>query len=326
MITQDISLLDPAHCQKEMSQRYVLMNTKELVENILALTSKGEPVFQLRQIQFGRTKSGNQFQISKGSHFVRIQTVNSYSVGNQDDVHPELIIKNSYDGSSQFEVRMGIFRLVCSNGLVISTADFGEIKLRHMGTPAEAAFDIVKQFATNLPKFQEIQQSLTERILTDAEKVEFALKAAQLRFNKEFSPKDAEILLQTTHSQDVGNDMWKVFNVIQGHLTTGSVKLEGMKKKSRPINRAYEDVRINKALFELAMEYVNGTDSTVPDPVETFEPIGFEEIRDFEDEIVERIAKTIPEKSIIHPGTGRKIPNPAYNQWLKEQKELGLIS
>ena len=38
-----------------------------------------------------------------------------------DYVSPEIIIRNSYDGSLQVHVLSGAFRLVCSNGLVIGT-------------------------------------------------------------------------------------------------------------------------------------------------------------------------------------------------------------
>ena len=36
-----------------------------------------------------------------------------------DFVHPELIIKNSYDGSTSVDIMGGAFRLVCLNGLTI---------------------------------------------------------------------------------------------------------------------------------------------------------------------------------------------------------------
>jgi len=36
-----------------------------------------------------------------------------------DEMHPEVIIKNSYDGSLQVHILSGAFRLVCSNGMII---------------------------------------------------------------------------------------------------------------------------------------------------------------------------------------------------------------
>ena len=38
-----------------------------------------------------------------------------------DMMNPEIIIKNSYDGTSQVHILSGAFRLVCSNGMIIGT-------------------------------------------------------------------------------------------------------------------------------------------------------------------------------------------------------------
>ena len=41
------------------------------------------------------------------------------NIGKNDDLTPEIIIKNSYDGTVGLNILAGAFRLVCSNGLVI---------------------------------------------------------------------------------------------------------------------------------------------------------------------------------------------------------------
>lgn len=328
MITQDISQLNPALNPQatKMSAKYVTMDSQKLVESILALTSKGEPVFQLRSIQFRKGRQESNARV--GNHLIRIQTVKSYSVGKEDNVHPELVIKNSYDGSGQFEVRMGIFRLVCSNGLVIATHDFGEIKLRHMGTPEQAAFDLVKQFGANLPQFQAIQQSLIERQLTGEEKIEFAMKAAQVRFKNEFTEADAEKLLEATRPADEGNDMWKVFNRVQEKLMGSGFKGENMKKAGKAITRATEDIRINTELFKLAMSYINNDPESNPQP----EHGEFEEIRDTEEEFNPEVLEqpdletvTVPVKPAKFQYIGetkRRVPNPEYDRWMELYSDL----
>jgi len=42
-------------------------------------------------------------------------------VSRGDLINPEIIIKNSYDGSLQVHILSGAFRIVCSNGLIIGT-------------------------------------------------------------------------------------------------------------------------------------------------------------------------------------------------------------
>lgn len=53
-------------------------------------------------------------------------------VGIEDDtVNPEILIKNSYDGSVGVHIMAGAWRLVCSNGMVIGTI-IKEINSRHL--------------------------------------------------------------------------------------------------------------------------------------------------------------------------------------------------
>ena len=50
-----------------------------------------------------------------------------------DEVFPVVYISNSHDGTSTFVLRAGIFRLICSNGLVIATTEFESLKIPSYG-------------------------------------------------------------------------------------------------------------------------------------------------------------------------------------------------
>lgn len=234
---------------RTMSSRYVVMDTEKLANYLLGLTPKGEPIFELRQIINSRSKVAG-----KGKHIVRLRTIKSYQLDG-DTLFPEIVIMNSHDGSCPLRVEMGVFRLVCTNGLVVKSKDLGEIKIRHMGTPQEAAFQIVTQFVANAPKFINAQQQLAEKVLNDDEIVDFAMKAAQIRWNRTFTAEDAKVLLEVERPEDEGSTMWKVYNVVQSKLMTGGVKLSGQKRFAKGITNAGEDVRINSELFELAASY-----------------------------------------------------------------------
>jgi hypothetical protein len=58
-------------------------------------------------------------------------------IDNDDYVNPEIIIKNSYDGSTEVKAYGGAFRLVCSNGLVIGYALGQGTGIRHIGDNTE---------------------------------------------------------------------------------------------------------------------------------------------------------------------------------------------
>ena len=245
---------------KKMSRHYQEMDTQKMVETMLALTSKGQPVFELRSIQARKSKKG----ALRGVHIVRLRTVEPYIL-NGETLYPELVIHNSYDGSCPLKVDMGVFRLVCTNGLVIKSHDLGAIRIRHMGTPQEVAMDAVKQFASQLPQFIQAQEQLVNTILTDEEMVEFAMLAAECRWNAKFTEEDARKLLEASRPEDEGDNLWLVFNRVQEKLMNGGYKLSGQKRNSRPILNGVADVALNTALFELATEFVTANGSRLCD-------------------------------------------------------------
>lgn len=234
---------------KKMSAKYVWLDTEKLVNYLLGLTSKGEPVFELVDIKNSRGKTAG-----RGKHIVRLRAVHQYQVGG-DWCQPELVIINSYDGSCPLRVEMGIFRLVCTNGMIVKSKDLGELKIRHMGTPEDAVRDIITQFAAKSTTFISAQQRLAETVLTDDQIIEFALKAAQTRWDKKFTEEDAKILLEVARPEDEGNTAWHVMNRIQEKIMAGGYKLTGQKRQAKAIKNASEYVRVNAELFQLASEY-----------------------------------------------------------------------
>lgn len=247
---------------KQMSKRYVWMDTTEIVDNLLNLTSKGEPVFELRQIQAKRARKPNG--AGRGVHLVRLRTNKSFHVDGET-LFPEIVIKNSYDGSCPLVVEMGIFRLVCSNGLIIKSKDLGSIKIRHTGTPLEVAYDIVKGIASRLPKMLAVQRQLAETSLTDIQIVEFAKRAAKIRWDNIAEDADVTEFITAIRPEDNGNSVWKIMNVVQEKLMNGGVKMSGMRRTGRQVKNANEDLRINQELFELAMEYAQSSGGELVD-------------------------------------------------------------
>ena len=64
-----------------------------------------------------------------------------------------------------------------------------------------------------------------------------------------------EDILEPTRDEDKGNDLWKVFNIVQEKVTQGgfSAALRGAKvRKVRKIKSFEKDLKVNKELFQLA--------------------------------------------------------------------------
>ena len=259
MTQVSLESLDPNLQQsRQMSRRYVVMDTRKVVNTILSeKDSEGNDIFKIRSIESKRGRKTKNLE-GRGSHLVRIQTVKSYTL-NGDTVHPEIVIKNSYDGSSQLECYVGVFRFVCSNGLIIPAKDgaVGSIKIRHNGTPEDAAFDIVFGFKEQLQSAVQIQREMQKVVLTDEQMVEFALQAAQLRWDIEITDEDAEKLLESARKDDEGENLWVVLNRVQEKLINGGIKMENAKRTSRKISNVQNNLEINVGLYELAYQYMN---------------------------------------------------------------------
>ena len=62
---------------------------------------------------------------------------------------PEIILLNSHDGSSSYQMIPGIFRFVCTNGRVCGN-NFGEIRVPHkgdiVGQVIEGAYEVLGVF------------------------------------------------------------------------------------------------------------------------------------------------------------------------------------
>lgn len=243
---------------RQMSSRYVVMDTRKVVNSILSeKDSDGNDIFKIRSIETKRGRKTQNLE-GRGKHLVRIQTVKSYTL-NGDTVYPEIVLKNSYDGSSQLECYVGVFRLVCSNGLIIPAKDgaVGSIKIRHNGTPEQAAFDIVLGFKEQLQAAVQIQREMQKVVLSDEQMIEFAMQAAQLRWDVEITDEDAEKLLATARKDDEGSNLWLVLNVVQEKLINGGIKLENSKRTSRKITNVQNNLDINVGMYELAYQYMN---------------------------------------------------------------------
>jgi hypothetical protein len=170
---------------------------------------------------------------------------------NGDDSFPQILLTNSHDGKAAFNFRVGIFRLVCSNGLVVSDADFSNVSIRHMNYTFESLQVKINEIISKLPGLVNKINTFKAKTLTEAEMSDFAVKASQLRTKKTVNIMD---VLSATRSQDQGNDLWVVFNRVQEKILGGSYTSGG--RKARSVKNFQKDIQLNEQLFELAESYL----------------------------------------------------------------------
>ena len=244
-----------------VSKKYLHVNTETIIDDLDSLGWK--PV----QAAMRKSKGGDTI-FSK--HMVSFQNPDIMIEGKDgDDAFPRIIMTNSHDGFNAFQFKVGIYRLVCSNGLVIADEEFSDFKIRHKGYTFSELRDVVTKAVKSLPAKVKVLNKMKNRELTQDEKNKLALDSMLIRAGIKPGSKEAkkfdydeetiEDILEPTRDEDKGNDLWKVFNIVQEKVTQGgfSAALRGAKvRKVRKINSFEKDLKINQELFKLATALV----------------------------------------------------------------------
>jgi hypothetical protein len=176
-----------------------------------------------------------------------------------DTVYPQILLTNSHDGKNAFTFTAGLFRMICENGLVISTQEFENVKIRHMGYDFNELQNTINTMVEKLPLTVESMNKFKQTQLDQEQVLDFAKRALEVRFgdieNMDF---DLDELITPTRIEDKGDDLWSVFNVVQEKLVHGMFNYKyGTKvRKARKIKNFRQDMDLNSKLYNLANEYV----------------------------------------------------------------------
>ena len=234
-----------------ITDRYVHVPTTQVIEDIQKL---GWNPIEACQVN-ARKRKGYQ------RHMIKF--VNPDFIVEGRDEYPELLLSNSHDGTTSFTLDVGIFRLICSNGMVIKTQDFGSMKVRHYGYDFEAIKSAVTELMQSIPGYLKQVEEMKQQKLEKDQMLDFARKAAMLRFaktNEESIEKivDLSDFLESTRKEDDGDGLWEVFNRIQEKVVNGKFQYAFGKKerKARPVKGFKQQVKLNQDLWELASSYV----------------------------------------------------------------------
>lgn len=241
----------------KVSKDYLMVNTETIIDDLAKLGW-----LPVTAAQRKARKSEKATIFSK--HMISFQNPNIMIKGkNGDDAYPRIILTNSHDGFNSFQFRVGIYRLVCSNGLVVADEEFSAFRIRHTGYTFQELRLVVSQAVADLPNKVVILNQMQMRELTAVEQRQLAIDAMQLRTNRIDAVWDEETIadvLTPIRDADKGNDLWTVFNVIQEKITQGgySAALNGAKvRKVRKIKSFEKDLKVNQDLFKLAVALIN---------------------------------------------------------------------
>lgn len=244
---------------KNVSDKYLHVNTETVIDDLAKL---GWLPVTAAQRRTKARRDGSPTIRSK--HMVSFQNPNLIIRGKDgDDAFPRIILTNSHDGLSSFQFRVGIYRLVCSNGLVVADEEFSAFSIKHKGYTFQELQAVVEGAVTDLPNKIKVLNKMQDRMLTPQEQRQLAVDAMALRAtNPDAEYTDASIaeVLSATRKEDEGDSLWLVFNRVQEAIINGgySAALRGAKvRKVKKIKSFEKDLKVNQDLFKLATAFIN---------------------------------------------------------------------
>jgi hypothetical protein len=150
---------------------------------------------------------------------------------------------------------MGMFRLVCSNGLIVKDKDLGGFKERHTKFSFQEIKDLIASKVDMLPKTIDKINKWTSIEMDSNARHAFAVEALALRLSSDRAPENYEIheILNPRRKADEAHNLWATYNVLQENLIKGGFQMN--ERTARPITNPWQDLQLNKQLWEMAEKF-----------------------------------------------------------------------
>ena len=168
----------------------------------------------------------------------------------------EIILLNSHDGTSSYQMLAGMFRFVCHNGLVCGDTA-ADIRVPHKGDVAgqviEGAYEVLQGFG----QVRQSRDAMRAITLDTGEAEILARSALALKYGDPDKPAPVteSQLLVPRRFDDRKPDLWSAFNRIQENMIKGGLSARtalGRRQRTREVQGIDQNLRLNRALWMLA--------------------------------------------------------------------------
>ena len=240
-----------AHAWQGVSKKYSFVNTGDVVHAMAEIGLK--PYL----CKVSRTRLEEKRGYTK--HMLRFRQEGALPLAG--GVFPEVVIVNSHDTGSSFRAELGLYRLICKNGMVAQFANWGEYRGIHTGLSIENVLAGVQTIVKQFPILDAAVRSMQNQHMNESQRENFAQAAALLRWDTEKMPFAPNMLLATRREEDVEPTVWNVFNTVQENLLQGqyarsySQGYRTVRRHTRAVGSIDVDLQLNRGLWSLAAAY-----------------------------------------------------------------------
>lgn len=240
-----------AEAHSSRSEKYQFFPTSEVLTGLL---KEGFAPYAVTQ---ARSRIPGKEEFTK--HMIRLRQVNAFNAGLGEDMN-EIILLNSHDGTSAYQILPGVYRKVCMNGLVAGE-NHDDIRVRHSGkgnlidNVIDGVFRVVEDFET-IAHAKEGMKGVT---LNPDERRIFATAALSLKYDPEHNPApiSADQLVIPKRLEDRKLDLWTVLNVAQENLIRGGIRgrnASNTRTTTREVKGIDQNIKLNRAIWTLGEE------------------------------------------------------------------------
>lgn len=227
----------------KVSNKYEFVNTLSILEHFKA---QGWHIVKAQQTGHGLT----------GHHVIRLQQGQQGFYGRLLTVGErvaQIVFSNSHDRSKKLEAALGMYECVCANQLVVSRSTLAGIEFKHLTCNAESIRQAIEYFNTGFSQVAELIEKMKGIQLEPQDQLNMGIRAIRVRWTEiNRAPKTVDAYTVNKHHriQDNNASLWSTFNRIQENVLTH--RLNNVKA----IRSCKEDLRINQALWDLAVSYI----------------------------------------------------------------------
>ena len=235
----------------KQSDRYAFVPTSAVIDGM-----RSAGFFPVKAMQ-SRTRIAGKAPFTK--HLIRFRSSDQAAITVGDSLM-ETVLINSHDGTSSYNLSMGVFRLVCENGMVVGDV-FESVRVRHVGSIIERIIESSTEMLKNAPRLAESINVWRTITLAPQEQLLLAEGAHSLAFEPDTNMAASvtpDKLLTVRRHADAGSDLWSTFNRVQENVMRGGLRgnrLPGVNRiRSREVKGIDRNTGLNKALWTLSAE------------------------------------------------------------------------
>lgn len=227
------------------SDRYTCIPTIDVLQG---LRKEGFQPFMVCQ-----TKTRDDEKRGHAKHMVRMRHAGQINAAEAS----EIVLLNSSDGTSAYQMLAGTFRFVCSNGLVCGDT-VSDLRIRHMGDVIHNVIDGAYHVLEGFELVNEQRDGMKALTLNNGEQSAFASAALALKYDDVApAPITESQILDVRRSADRAGDLWTTFNKVQENMMRGGQRgrnATGKVMTTRAVTGIDQTVKLNRALWVLAEE------------------------------------------------------------------------